>query len=263
MDAFRHRQPKVKKEPNHSPYLTGTRVSAFGVVGKRGFTLTELLVVIAVIAILAALILPAMSRAKGVANKTACISDLRQINLAVLLYVDDHADSIRAAKDNHIYFTYKDSIRSYLSRNGSSTNDELFTCPADDFDCTLPAIQDFFRPGTVTGNGFYHLKQTDYSSYVFNGASGNSTETRVAGKPFSSAREPSRLVLVCELSGAIGLSAHDRRRRGQFNNAKNVMSFVDGHVSLIPIYWNGNSGEEGMPITYDPPPGYEYTWFGK
>ena len=231
---------------------------------RRGFTLIELLAVIAVVGILAALLLPVLSRAKGAAKRTACINDLRQINLAVRMYADDYADSLRAAtKDYQIYFTYKERIRPYLLRNGSSTNDQLFTCPADDFDCRLPAIQDFFRPGNISGNGFYHLKQTRYSSYIFNGAAPNSRETRVAGKPFSSVREPSRLVLVCELSGAIGLSGHDRRQPGQFNKAKNVMSYVDGHVSFIPIYWNGNSGEDGMPVSYDPPAGYEYIWFGK
>ena len=231
---------------------------------KRGFTLMELLAVIAVIAVAAALLLPGVSRAKGAAQKTACISDLRQINVAERMYADDHADSIGAAtKDYHIYFSYKESIRPYLLRNGSGTNDQTFTCPADDFGCDLPAIQDFFQPELVAGNGFYRLKQTHYSSYIFNGAAANSKETRVAGKPFSAAREPSRLVLVCELSAAIGLSGHDRRQPAQFNNAKNVMSFVDGHVSFIPIFWNGNSGAAGTPISYDPPRDYDYNWFGK
>jgi prepilin-type N-terminal cleavage/methylation domain-containing protein len=163
---------------------------------RRGFTLIELLVVIAVIAVVAALVLPAMSRAKGAAQKATCMNDLHQINVAVLMYADDNADSIRTAtNDYHIYFSYKDSIRAYLLRNGSSTNDQLFTCPADDFECKLPAIQDFFRPDNVAGNGFHHLKQTHYSSYIFNGAAANSKETRVAGKPFSSTQEPSRLVL--------------------------------------------------------------------
>jgi prepilin-type N-terminal cleavage/methylation domain-containing protein len=235
-----------------------------GACMRRGFTLIELPLVIAVIAVVAALVLSATSRAKGAAQKAACINDLHQINAAVLMYADDHADSIRSAtRDYHIYFSYKDSVRPYFLRNGSSTNDQLFACPADDFDCKLPAIQDFFRPDNVAGNGFYHLKQTHYSSYIFNGAAPNSKETRVAGKAFSSTREPSRLVLVCELSGAIGLSGHDRRRSEQFNNAKNVMSFVDGHVSFIPIFWNGNSGEGGMPISYDPPAGYDYVWLGK
>ncbi len=84
----------------------------------------------------------------------------------------------------------------------------------------------------------------------------------MAGKPFSSVRDPSRLVLVGELSAAIGLSAHERKQPAQFNNAKNVLGFVDGHVSFIPIYWNGTNGTDGLPVFYDPPGGYEYTWFG-
>jgi prepilin-type N-terminal cleavage/methylation domain-containing protein len=229
---------------------------------KRGFTLMELLVVIAIIAVLAALLLPAISHAKTTAKRTVCINNLHQIDIAMVMYVDDHADAIRAITNKEpIYLSYKMSILPYLSRNGSSTNDTLFVCPADDFDCIMPAIQNFFLFDNVTGKGFYHLKETYYSSYFFNGEA-EDVETRMAGKPFSSVRDPSRLVLVGELSAAIGLSAHDRKQPNQFNNAKNVLGFVDGHVGFVPIYWNGTSGTDGLPVFYDPPGGYEYTWFG-
>ncbi len=59
-------------------------------MGAVGFTLVEMLVVSAVIAILAALVLPALTRARERADAIACLNNTRQLGLAVLLYVDDH-----------------------------------------------------------------------------------------------------------------------------------------------------------------------------
>ncbi len=60
---------------------------------RHAFTLIELLVVIAIIAILAAILFPVFAQAKAAAKKTANISNLKQIGLAVLLYNADHDDT--------------------------------------------------------------------------------------------------------------------------------------------------------------------------
>jgi prepilin-type N-terminal cleavage/methylation domain-containing protein/prepilin-type processing-associated H-X9-DG protein len=66
---------------------------------KRGFTLIELLVVIAVIAILAALVLPALAGAKLIAERTTCLSNLKQIGCAFTMCLGDNSDRFPDRRD--------------------------------------------------------------------------------------------------------------------------------------------------------------------
>jgi prepilin-type N-terminal cleavage/methylation domain-containing protein/prepilin-type processing-associated H-X9-DG protein len=96
------------------------------------FTLIELLIVIAIIAILGALLLPALSRARKTAKSIACASNLKQIGLIFTNYVDD---------SNGFMINYLAGSRPWtrydygeLFKNGhvNDANEGLFICPADD-----------------------------------------------------------------------------------------------------------------------------------
>src|SRR5688572_16267198 len=102
---------------------------------KFAFTLTELLVVLGVVAILAALIFPAMSQAKSRARRATCLNNLKQNNLFLRMYADEHNGTLPAVggQDSWGWSEFSSLLKRYAGLTNSSPEDKLFTCPDDQF----------------------------------------------------------------------------------------------------------------------------------
>lgn len=111
---------------------------------SHGFTLIELLVVIAIIAVLTAILLPVFFSVRGKARQTVCVSNMRQIGLAISLYAQDADDLYPYGNDpsdtktnpniwlnspyyNQVFYMLplRDILQPYMQNN------ELWHCPSD------------------------------------------------------------------------------------------------------------------------------------
>lgn len=242
---------------------------------EPAFTLIELLVVIVIIAILAALLLPALSRAKSQAQQTACLNNLKQINLAVQMYAAANGDFLPTVTNanalgnaNAFGAFYVSLVMPYLGLTGApSPQNKVFACPADVF------LYGFPNPGFLT-QSLHNQAYFNYASYSYNGLGGTTntapttleqtTSPGLFGWKLAAIKNPVKTVLVSETSAFYPWSWHEPQYipAGQVgvNNARNMVSFADGHVNYIKIYWD--TDYNFTTCYYDPPAGYDYKWSG-
>jgi len=88
------------------------------------FTLIELLVVIAIISILAAILFPVFARARENARRASCLSNLKQIGLGVMMYVQDYDESYPQFNNYTTNQTWQVTIQPYVK------NKQVFYCPS-------------------------------------------------------------------------------------------------------------------------------------
>src|SRR5436309_9736988 len=126
---------------------------------SRGFSLPDLLVVIGILMMLAALAVPRAIKSGAKTRQVRCVSNLKEITRAVLLYADDYKGTLPLLDPSPpigIWWQYKELVKGHLGLVGpSSPRDKLFACPSDrGYDEPIP----------------FHLSaKFHFDSYVFNG----------------------------------------------------------------------------------------------
>ena len=100
------------------------RILTFQTNGQRGMTLVELLVVIAIIAILAAILFPVFAQARESARKTACLSNCKQIALAVTMYAQDYDELLVPGRVRNPNTAFDTLLNPYVKNQG------VWTCPS-------------------------------------------------------------------------------------------------------------------------------------
>ena len=115
---------------------------------EKGFTLVELLVVMAVIVVLAGFLLPALGRAREQGRRTSCMNNLKQIGLAVALYRLDYNDAFPSNLDvlydaANLEDSYIDNLKVFICPSTGTQLADLGGVPSGgDYTYTQPAVTD-------------------------------------------------------------------------------------------------------------------------
>jgi prepilin-type N-terminal cleavage/methylation domain-containing protein/prepilin-type processing-associated H-X9-DG protein len=231
---------------------------------RKGFTLIELLVVIAIIAILAALLLPALKSAKEKARQAQCMSNLKQVTLAIKLYADDYegwapniAEAVWPANGWEVGWANKLTILGY-SPGGQTVYLEpprgIYLCPSQ----PNPNLK-WGLPGDGVGQttGSFGVNGGNYwlsNHYALNSFFCDVNPGILASYPrvkITTVRYSDKVFLVGDAADSAnsemrypGWSMPTLSLRHGGNSLCNMV-FVDGHVEALkartyePQYWSG------------------------
>ncbi|MCW3059451.1 MAG: prepilin-type N-terminal cleavage/methylation domain [Capsulimonas sp.] len=184
---------------------------------RRGFTLIELLVVIAIIAILAAILFPVFAKAREKARQISCASNLRQIGIGILQYVQDYDETYPTGSRGTLGQGWAGTVYPYLKSTA------VFKCPDD--------------PTTIhtnTANGVVSYPVSYAANFNFMRTDPSGPNDPHTGQSLASLSAPTRTVLLCEVQ-SIYAPITDPMETGEANNIVSPTSNGNFNGTVFPF----------------------------
>lgn len=219
--------------------------SACGLRGRSAFSLVELLVVIALLALLLSILLPALSQTRHQARRAACAANLRQVGVAVHLYAQDFDDTIpfgpsgRPVTGSNFY-TVTGNVTSLLSledgapvglglllKDYVSHQQMVFFCPGADQ--PSEAREQLARVGTGQAQSDYYYR---HASVALLTGTPDTSHVRLSNLGRNSKGRPiAALVADVQFLAHSSLAAFDVKTRTSHQRKHSNILFAAGHVT--------------------------------
>lgn len=225
---------------------------------KKGFTLIELLVVIAIIAILAAILFPVFQKVRENARRTACVSNMKQLGLGMIMYIQDY-DEVFVPANIQDEFSWDSAIYPYTSagkERGQQTlvqvmgkgGSSILACPDDSVGrlASIQTSQEGLIPGPFTIRSYAIPVTNAWADFGnFNAMSQGfqpAFSPTGAGRAESTIPSPAELFMIVEAHNDQNVTgepqkAIDYGELGQHNIHPNSGDLCDG------IFWGGSNAE--------------------
>ncbi|MHB8996192.1 MAG: DUF1559 family PulG-like putative transporter [Armatimonadota bacterium] len=190
---------------------------------KRGFTLIELLVVIAIIAILAAILFPVFAKAREKARQSSCLSNVKQLGLALLTYAQDYDETLIRANNYPCTYNLPNGAVSTSTNMlwmyqllPYTKNVQIFNCPSNS----------------------ERLSESGYDSSLGYGFHGTASTFNCAGKSLGVFVVPAETIVLADCSyyltdwdtNAGSTPGDNGLQPSTFHNDGCNLAFMDGHA---------------------------------
>ncbi len=203
-----------------------------------GFTLVELLVVISIIALLLSILMPSLSKARLMAQRTVCANNLKQIGLATRMYIDANRGKFCWANPQYMV-----DIEPYFSKSTTVDTQKaspVFRCPAD----KLNPEGAFYSWGrhSYCVNIYFALESTEQAGYFKE----------------SNVKHPSSVYYRADMYWSwVGTNFFSNRERNEKNVYKTMKDDVKWHGNSVNmLYFDGHVGKIDRKDLLESPQGW-------